>query len=212
MTYKKTTKNETLESVSTALYIRCSTKEQKFEAQQEDLIRFAKSKGWSNVKIFSEKVSGVASKRPVFSQMIEEVKQGNIERVCVYDLSRLSRKGVADVIETINFLQKHNVELISKKEGISFEGQMGLVMASLFSAFGNIDYCLRKEKCELGRQRIREQNNGVLPWTGRGGRKKNTEKRSAIVKMKATGATYREISKVLGVSPTTIRRALAETA
>jgi DNA invertase Pin-like site-specific DNA recombinase len=201
------TKTAGLKSVVTALYIRCSSQGQSFDAQQEDLVNFASRKGWTDTKIYAEKVSGVATTREQFNKMIDDIKQGLIARVIVWDLSRLSRKGVADVIETINFLQSNNVELISKKEGVSFEGQMGLVMASLFSALGNIDYEMRREKCKLGVEKAREKNGGILPWVGKGGRKKDTSKRSAIIKLLESGATYKEIQKTIGVSPTTISRA-----
>lgn len=206
MTQAKT-KTEGQKSVVTALYIRCSTQGQSFDAQRDDLVSFATSKGWTDTKVYSEKVSGVAATREVFNQMVEDVKAGLVSRVVVWDLSRLSRKGVADVIETINFFQSKGVEVVSKKEGVSFEGQMGLVMASLFSALANIDYEMRKEKCRLGIEKAREKNGGTLPWTGKGGRKKDTSKRSAIVKMLQAGATYKEIQETIGVSPTTISRA-----
>jgi DNA invertase Pin-like site-specific DNA recombinase len=199
---------------STVIYARCSTKTQELDAQRDELIRYCGFKGFSNILILEEKVSAVSTDRKEYKKMMDMVKAGEVERIVIFDLSRLSRKGVADTINTIDFLTKNGVELLSKKEGISFDGQMGMVMASLFSALANIDYQMRREKCRIGIEKAREKNGGKVAGI-KGGSKKNTDKRSAIVKMKATGATYKEITSVLGVSPTTIRRALtalAETA
>ena len=52
--------------------------------------------------------------------------ESKIVRLFDYDLCRLSRKGVADVIETINTLQKIDADLVTRNEGLSFDRQMPL--------------------------------------------------------------------------------------
>jgi DNA invertase Pin-like site-specific DNA recombinase len=195
------------DTLLTLIYARVSTSGQKIKAQVDDLVNFCESKGWSNIKVFKEKASGVHGERSAFKEVLETCRQKGVARLVVYDLSRLSRKGVADVIETINSLQKMNIELVSRNEGLSFDGQMGLVMASMLSAFANIDYELRKEKQRIGIEKAKEVNGGKCPWGG-ARRKRDTSNDQAIFDLRDSGLSIRKIAERLKISTTTIQKAI----
>lgn len=191
----------------TLIYARVSTSGQKIKAQVDDLVKFSESKGWTNIKVFQEKASGVHGDRPAFKKALEACREAEVVRLVVYDLSRLSRKGVADVIETINALQQMNVELVSRNEGLSFDGQMGLVMASMLSAFANIDYELRREKQRIGIEKAKEVNGGKCPWGG-AKRKRDNSNDQAILDLRNSGTSIRKISERLKISTTTVQKAI----
>jgi DNA invertase Pin-like site-specific DNA recombinase len=190
----------------TAIYARVSTADQNIDAQISELVKFCESKGFSSPAMFQEKTSGVGE-REELNKLLGECLKGNFARIVIYDLSRMSRKGVADAIETIKNLQEKGVDLISMSEGLSFDGQMGLVMASMLSAFSNIDYELRREKQRIGIERSRELNGGKCPWGG-ARRQRDPSHDLTIKKLRKTGLTIRKIAKTLNVSPTTVQRSL----
>lgn len=83
-------------------YIRTSTKEQNLDRQ----IHAVKKKNVD--KIFSEKLSGKNTNRPVFQEMMNYVRSG--DEIVVVSLDRLGRD-YTDIIDTVRLLQDRNVQL-----------------------------------------------------------------------------------------------------
>lgn len=193
----------------TGILVRCSTEGQNSESQRNELIKFCQRKGWTDYEIYEEKVSGVSKDRPEFTRMMSDCFSAKLSRVVCYDLSRLTRQGVKATIDTIHDLQSHGVELISMREGLTFDNQMGLVMASMLSAFANIDYELRKEKQRIGIENSRRKHGGKCPWGGkRAGRKPNQALHESIYKLKKAGMSIRKIAKTVKCSPSTVQTVL----
>jgi|DEB0MinimDraft_6_1074348.scaffolds.fasta_scaffold00749_4 DNA invertase Pin-like site-specific DNA recombinase len=203
------TKKQELEknTPKTAIYARVSTAGQKLESQIDELKSYCEKKGWSNVVVFAEKASGVDSDRPELAKMLKQCFKLEICRVVVYDLSRLSRRGVTDTIALMDKLKRNNVDLFSYHEDLSFEGELGLVQVSLFSAFANIDYELRREKQRIGIEKAKEANGGKAHWGG-ATRVRSTKNDKKIKQMREDGISIREISKRLGIGVSTVQRAL----
>ena len=117
MTLTKTT-DYMKKNIRVALYIRVSTQEQAKEGysigeQTDRLKKFADAHGWTIVKIYTDAGhSGANQERPALQDMIEDIKEGRIDKVAVYKLDRLSRS------------QKDTLELIEDvmlKNGCDFE-------------------------------------------------------------------------------------------
>jgi len=83
-------------------YIRTSTKEQNLDRQ----IHAVKKENVD--KIFSEKLSGKNTNRPVFQEMMNYVRSG--DEIVVVSLDRLGRD-YTDIIDTVRLLQDRNVQL-----------------------------------------------------------------------------------------------------
>lgn len=194
-------------TLKTAIYARVSTNGQKLGSQIKELKAYCSRKNWSDIVVYEEKVSGVVTNRPELAGMLGSCFRGEIGRVVVYDLSRLSRNGVSDTVTLIGELHKANVELHSVHEGLSFDGQMGLVMASMLSAFANIDYELRREKQKIGIEQAKQANNGKCHWGG-SRRTRSTKNDKQIIKMKADGVSIRDIAMRLSLGVSTVQRAL----
>jgi DNA invertase Pin-like site-specific DNA recombinase len=193
----------------TGIYVRSSTAMQNTESQRIELLNFCHRKGWTDIEIYEEKVSGVAKDRSEYKRLLDDCFASKLARVICYDLSRLNRSGVKATIDSIHDIQSNGVELISMKDGLTFDSQMGLVMASMLSAFANIDYELRREKQKIGIENARRKNGGVCPWGG-SGRKKNEHLRESITRLKRTGMSVRKIAKTLKCSPTTVQNVSKE--
>ncbi|AFZ74623.1 recombinase family protein [Natronobacterium gregoryi] len=86
--------SETLENVAT--YIRRSTAEQDDEHQLADI------KDWldrhnlaiKDVEVYPEQASGASEDRDKFLNLIEDIKEGKIDNVVVWEISRIARKGL----------------------------------------------------------------------------------------------------------------------
>jgi len=93
-------------------YIRVSTGTQSKEVQEFNLS--------SEYKVFKEVVSGsiAFAERTEGAKIIQLVKEGKVEEILIHDISRIGRNNL-DILKTIEFFTLHNVNLVSRREGLS---------------------------------------------------------------------------------------------
>ncbi len=132
-------------AVHTALYLRVSTEAQADEgyslaAQKEKLEAYCRMKGISSFKHYVDGgFSGSNLSRPAVTELVESIREGNVERVVVYKLDRLSRsqKDTLYLIEDV-FLP-HNVDFVSINENIDTGSPYGRAMIGILSAFAQLE-------------------------------------------------------------------------
>ena len=129
----------------TALYLRVSTEAQADEgyslaAQAEKLEAYCRMKGISR---FTQYVDGGFSgsnlSRPAVTQLIDCIRRGEVERVVVYKLDRLSRsqKDTLYLIEDV--FAPHGVDFVSINENIDTGTPYGRAMIGILSAFAQLE-------------------------------------------------------------------------
>lgn len=129
----------------TALYLRVSTEAQADEgyslaAQAERLEAYCRMKGVGEFRRYVDGgFSGSNLTRPAITQLVDEIRQGNVERVVVYKLDRLSRsqKDTLYLIEDV-FLP-HSVDFVSINENIDTGSPYGRAMIGILSAFAQLE-------------------------------------------------------------------------
>jgi DNA invertase Pin-like site-specific DNA recombinase len=109
----------------TAIYVRITDNEKKkglydsIDNQIKILKQYALKKELINVRVFAdEHKKGGNFDRPAFKQMMDEIKQGNINCVMVKDLSRFGREHIEGDYLLEVFFPENDVRLISKLERI----------------------------------------------------------------------------------------------
>ena len=129
----------------TALYLRVSTEAQADEgyslaAQAEKLEAYCRMKG---IDRFTQYVDGGFSgsnlSRPAVTQLIDCIRRGEVERVVVYKLARLSRsqKDTLYLIEDV--FAPHGVDFVSINENIDTGTPYGRAMIGILSAFAQLE-------------------------------------------------------------------------
>lgn len=191
---------------STAIYSRVSTLSQNIEGQIRDLEQYCHHRGWTNTKIFSEKFTGTTQDRPVYKKLKEEIANGKIERVVIVEISRLSRVGVTQVIQEIQFMLDHNCLLVSKNEALDFSGHLGQAMAGILGALARIDYEHRRERILIGIDNARQKNGGKCHWARP--KQRSTKFDDTIVLLRQQGYSYRKIASNLQISLGRVERAI----
>lgn len=111
-------------------YVRVSTVDQNEERQLELL------KNCSIDKTFIEKVSAKDTDRPKFQEMIDYVREG--DTIYVTDFSRLSRS-TRDLLNTIEYLMKKGVKVISLKENLDSSSPQGRLMITMIGAINQFE-------------------------------------------------------------------------
>ena len=106
-------------------YVRVSTLEQNPARQEEIMSSFGVE------KVFSEKLSGKDTNRPIFKEMLSFLREG--DTLYVESFSRLSRS-TRDLIDTVNVLGERGVALVSDKENIDTTTPQGRLVMTVFAA------------------------------------------------------------------------------
>jgi len=109
--------------INAVIYSRVSsyTERQDNERQTNELLDYASSVGYNIISVYEEKVSGLKKNidRPIFSKMLEDIdqsfnsKDGKIEKILVWELSRIGRN-VLQSLQNIQLLNEKKVCLYIK--------------------------------------------------------------------------------------------------
>lgn len=190
-------------------YVRTSTIGQNTDRQHEGLAGIRKFD-----RVYEDKVSGSIEfkSRPSGKRLIDDINQGLIKEVFVWETSRLGRS-LTDVLATIEFFTTNGVQLVSVKEGLRMLNEDGTInptaqlILSVMSAVAQLELSHIKERQAQGIQIAKAQGKYI-------GRKYGTnesvdaflnkKKSRSIIRMLNENHCVRHIAAILKVSPTTI--------
>ena len=127
-----------------ALYCRVSTDDQvkegvSLEEQQERLEAYCRAMGWGNVVVYVE--DGFSAKsidRPHLTRLIEDVKAGDIKKIIVTKLDRMSRK-LLDLLTLIDLFQEHDVSFVSISESFDTNTPSGRLTLQVLGAVAEFE-------------------------------------------------------------------------
>lgn len=188
--------------MKTAVYIRCSTEEQNEASQRREISRYLKNHGIEGAEFFVDKASGDTLERPQFDRLQKLVFMGEVARIIVYKLDRVSRK-LVDGITTVANWCKAGIEVVSVTQGIDLRAEMGQVIAAMLFGFAQMEQTTRRER----------QADGIAAAKERGvyaGRKPGATKAKAsdAKRYRSRGWTDNEIAQQLGITRRTVQRYL----
>ena len=155
------------------LYSRVSTEMQvdgySLEAQKTCLKKFAEREEMILAETYED--AGKSGKsiegRPAFKKMLSDIENGAVvDYVLVYKLSRFGRNA-ADILNSLEFLQTYDVNLICIEEGIDSSQTSGKLLISVLSAVAEIERENILEQTMNGRREKARQgkwNGGPAPY------------------------------------------------
>ncbi len=103
------------------IYSRVSTEKQSNESAIADLKRYAKYANYKVLKIFKEKISGTTktADRNAFQELVNFCELNQVDNILVWEISRLSRRGLLDTLEIIKYFTDKKINIFAKKENIN---------------------------------------------------------------------------------------------
>lgn len=122
-----------------AIYARQSI-EKKDSISIETQIEYAKKELFDEpYEVYVDRgYSGKNTKRPAFEKMMEQVEAGNIEKVAVYRLDRISRS-IVDFSDFIGRLEEHHTSFISATEKFDTSTPVGRAMLYIVVVFAQLE-------------------------------------------------------------------------
>ena len=193
---------------------RVSTIIQENKRQVQELSEYASKMGWEVVKVFEEKISGGKKneERPILLEMIQFVKENQVDKVLCWELSRIGRNSleVLKTIELLNencislFIKNYNIETLNDKCEINPLSQFMIQILTSVS---------QMERSQI-RQRIKSGYDSFRKNGGKVGRKNGFTKdketllnqHKDIVKYLRQGQSVRNTMKLTGKSSGTVQK------
>ena len=196
------------------IYARVSTSAQDYTRQITELRKYAKKQNYEILKEFSEKISGgkKIEERAAIKELLDFVKSNKVEKVMVYECSRLSRRQL-DFLSIIEQLTEMSVSLYVLQNGLETLLPNGAInpIANLcfgiIAEFNNLEKNLIRARMASGYEHHRSSGGRV----GRkeGYRKSENDYRTTYdreITLLAKGNTLKDVRSITGTSINTLRK------
>lgn len=141
--------------VVAGLYPRVSTEDQSrfghsLDEQEDKLRKLCEYKEYQIYKIYREE--GVSAKnmdRPKFKEMIQDMKDGKINKIIVYKLDRLTRS-IRDLENICTMLEEYNCDLESVAEEINTDNANGKFFIRMLTILAQLEIERTSERTKFG--------------------------------------------------------------
>ena len=141
-----------------ACYARVSSKEQaennhSIDEQVDRMQKYCDALGWKARKNYIDGgFTGANTNRPALKSLIEDIKQGKVDKVLVYKLDRLSRsqKDTLRLIEDV-FLA-NGTDFVSISENFDTSTPLGRAMIGILAVFAQLEREQIKERMSMGKE------------------------------------------------------------
>lgn len=184
-----------------ALYLRVSTRRQTTENQRPDVVRAAKMRGLRVVATYEEKVSAVAKERPAFERMMGDAHAGTFDVLVIWSIDRFGRSMIGNMRDVLA-LDRAGVEVVSVREAwLDTGGPVRDLLVAIFSWVAEQERTRLGERTRAGLERA--ERAGVKL-----GRPRRAVNRYELGTLRAEGLSHEAIARRLGVSASTVGRAL----
>ena len=202
------------ERTKVVIYARVSTSAQDYTRQITELRNYAWKQNYQIVKEFSEKISGgkKIEERAAIRELLDFVKSNKVEKVLVYECSRLSRRQL-DFLSIIEQLTEARVSLYILQNGLETllpDGRPNPIANLCFgiiAEFNNLEKHLIRARMASGYEHHRASGGRV----GRkeGYRKSEDEYRTTYdreIALLSKGNTLADVRAITGTSINTLRK------
>ena len=201
------------ERTKVVIYARVSTSTQDYTRQITELRNYAWKQNYKIVKEFSEKISGgkKIEERAAIKELLDFVKSNEVEKVVVYECSRLSRRQL-DFLSIIEQLTEARVSLYILQNGLETllpDGRPNPIANlgfGIIAEFNNLEKHLIRARMASGYEHHRASGGRV----GRkeGYRKSEDEYRTTYdreIALLSKGNTLADVRAITGTSINTLR-------
>jgi DNA invertase Pin-like site-specific DNA recombinase len=185
-----------------AAYVRVSSRSQNLKTQREAITRAAAARGWVIERWFEEKTSGAKLARPELDKVRELARTGEITRLFVFRLDRLTRSGIRDTLGVLEELQSYGCNVVSVADGFELDGPAAEIVIAVMA------WAAKMERLAIG-ERISAARARVERAGGKWGRPSRVAPELAS-KIQSAKGTVRELAVRFHVPRSTVANVLSK--
>ena len=203
-----------MEKTKAIIYARVSTAGQDYDRQLAELKQYADRMGYDVVKTFSEKISGAkkVEERQAMTELLNYIEVNNVDKVLIYECSRLSRRAV-DFLSIIEIFNEKKISLYIHQNGLETllpNGEINPIatlVLGILAQFNSMERSLIRSRMESGYNNYR--NNGGVVGRKTGYRKTTEQMKEEYaeeIRLLKKGYSLRNIAKITTTSVNTLRK------
>ena len=188
-------------------------------ASSKELKQYADRMGYDVVKTFSEKISGAkkVEERQAMTELLNYIEVNKVDKVLIYECSRLSRRAV-DFLSIIEIFNEKKISLYIHQNGLETllpNGKINPIatlVLGILAQFNGMERSLIRSRMESGYNNFR--NNGGVVGRKTGYRKTSEQMKEEYaeeIRLLKKGYSLRNISKITHTSVNTLRKLSALT-
>ena len=203
-----------MEKVKVVIYARVSTLLQLYDRQIEELREYADNMGYLVVKTFSEKISGArkVEERNALMDLLTYVEENNIDKILIYEASRLSRRVVdfLSIIEHLNekkislYIHNNNMETLTPTGDIN---PISNLVLGILANFNSLERSLISSRMQSGLKNYIKNGGKIGRKVGyRKSSKEMIDDYPEQIRLIRKGYSLRNIAKITNCSVNTVRK------
>jgi DNA invertase Pin-like site-specific DNA recombinase len=187
-----------------AAYLRVSSKAQTLDMQRAAILRAAKARGDTVHVWYSEKQSAKTLTRSALTRLRTDARAGQVRRLYIYRLDRLTRSGIRDTFEVVEELRSAGCEPVTVSDGFDLTGPAAEVVLAVMAWAAQMERLAINERIAAARTRLEAEGR---PW----GRPPTLQahERDRAIRLRRGGRSVRSIAEALKVSRPVVHRAIA---
>ena len=196
------------------IYARVSTQGQDYQRQLTELHEYAERMNYEVVREFSEKISGAKTiaERQALTDLLDFAATNHIDKVLVYECSRISRRAI-DFLQVIEQLTQMHVSVYILQNGLETlmaDGSVNPIaqlVLGIIGQFNSMERSLIRSRMSSG-YKVYRANGGKV------GRKEGYRKSEDVMRAQYTkelsllrkGISLRNVQSITGTSVNTLRK------
>ena len=185
-----------------AIYARVSTTNQGQDVSMQtwELLQFAEARGWTVAgEYLDEGISGAKDSRPELNRLMADAHKRRFDIVCVWRFDRFARS-VSHLLRALETFKALGIDFVSFTEQMDTSTPAGKMVFTVLGAVAELERSLIAERVRAGLRNARSK--GKKP-----GRPRVAVDAARIASLRASGASWQTITRQLGISAGTAKRA-----
>lgn len=203
-----------IKDMRAVIYARVSTSTQDYQRQLDELREYATRMGYTVVREFSEKISGAkkVEERAALSDLLDYVESNEVDKVLIYECSRLSRRAV-DFLSVIERLTEQGVSVYIHQNGLETlqpdgnPNPIAQLVLGILAQFNSMERGLIRSRMESGYNHYRANGGKVGRKPGyRKTDQQMKEQYAEEIRLLKKGYSLANVSKLTGTAINTLRK------
>jgi DNA invertase Pin-like site-specific DNA recombinase len=184
-----------------AIYARVSTKDQNCDMQLRDLRAYCTARGFAVTREYVDVgESGAKDSRPELNCLMGDARKRQFDAIVVWRFDRFARS-TRHLLLALEEFRSLGIQFISYNENVDTSSPLGQALFTIISAVAQLERDLIRERVSAGIRNARARGKQL-------GRPQRVLDSELILRLKAEGASMRQIAEKLGVGYGTVRMRL----
>jgi DNA invertase Pin-like site-specific DNA recombinase len=167
--------------------------------QLRELREYARHRELTIVGEYIDKMTGSKDSRPALNRLMADASQRKFDAVLVWKIDRWGRS-LKHLVTSLADLDAYGVAFISFRDNLDLSTPSGRLMMQLLGAFAEFERSIIQERVKAGLR-------NAIAKGKRLGRPQAEVDEAKINSLRASGASWREIAKEMGLGIGTVHRA-----